>query len=61
MNETRIYAGWFGETDIVKFLIENGANKEYKTQNGLGLLECSEGIEKQFKDSSLKEFFANNQ
>lgn len=61
LNETMIYAGWFGETDIVKFLIENGANKEYKTQNGLGLLECSERIEKQFKDSSLKEFLANNQ
>ena len=60
-NETMIYAGWFGETRIVKFLIENGANKEYKNQNGLGLLECSERVEKQFKDSSLKEFMENNQ
>lgn len=56
LNETMIYAGWFGETNIVKFLIENGANKEYKAQNSLGLLECSERAEKQFKDSSLKEF-----
>lgn len=46
---------------VVKFLIENGANKEYKNQNGLGLLECSERVEKQFKDSSLKEFMENNQ
>ena len=55
-----INAGWFGETEIVKFLIKNGANKEYKNQNDLGLLECSERVEKQFKDSSLKEFLKNN-
>ena len=61
LNETMIYAAWFGETRIVKFLIENGANKEYKTQNGLGLLECSERVEKLFEDSSLKEFIENNQ
>ncbi len=42
LNETMISAGWFGETKIVKFLIENGANIDYKNQNGLGLLECSE-------------------
>lgn len=61
LNETMIYAGWFGETKIVKFLIENGADKEYKNQNGLGLLECSERAEKQFKDSSLKKLMENNQ
>ncbi len=61
LNETMINAGWFGETEIVKFLIENGANKEYKNSNGLGLLECSERAEKQFKDNSLKEFLKNNQ
>lgn len=26
LNETMINAGWFGETEIVKFLIKNGAN-----------------------------------
>ncbi len=60
LNETMINAGWFGETEIVKFLIEAGANKEYKNSNGLGLLECSERVEKQFKDNSLKEFLKNN-
>lgn len=61
LNEAMINAGWFGETEIVKFLIKNGANKGYKNQNDLGLLECSERVEKQFKDSSLKEFLKNNQ
>ena len=61
LNETMISAGWFGNTEIVKFLIENGANKDYKNQNGLGLLECSERAEKQFKDHSLKEFLKTNQ
>ena len=41
LNETMISAGWFGETKIVKFLIENGADIDYKNQNGLGLPECS--------------------
>ena len=56
LNETMIEAAWFGETSIVKFLIENGANKEYKNKDGIGLLECSERVEKQFKDISLKEY-----
>lgn len=56
LNETMISAGWFGETKIVKFLIENGADIDYKNQNGLGLPECSYRAEKQFKDSSLKDF-----
>ena len=56
-----INAGWFGETEIVKFLIENGANKEYKNKNGLGLLECAERAEKQFKDNSLKLFLKDTQ
>lgn len=56
LSETMIHAGWVGETEIVKFLIENGANKDYKNKNGISLLECSEMAEKQFKDSSLKEY-----
>lgn len=50
-----IYAGWYGEIQIVKFLIDNGADIDYKNQKGLGLLECSERAEKQFNDNSLKE------
>lgn len=60
LNEVMINAGWFGETEIVKFLIANGANKEYKNQNGLGLSECAERAEKRFKDSSLKDFLKNH-
>lgn len=30
LNETMINAGWFGEIEIVKFLIKNGTNKGYK-------------------------------
>ena len=56
LNETMINAGWFGETQIVKFLVDNGANIDYQNQNGLGLLECSERAEKQFNDNSLKKF-----
>lgn len=59
LNETMLQAAWFGETIIVKFLIENGANKEYKNKEGLGLLECSKRAEEQFNDSSLKEYLSN--
>ena len=56
LSETMLSAAWFGETEIVKFLIENGADREYKKQNGLGLSECAERAEKTFQDSSLKEY-----
>ena len=58
LSETMLSAGWFGETEIVKFLIENGANKEYKNKNGLDLLKCADRAEKQFKDRSLKEYLS---
>lgn len=58
LSETMISAAWFGETEIVKFLIENGADKEYKSKNGLGLSDCSERAEKLFNESSLKEYLA---
>lgn len=58
LSETMLSAAWFGETDIVKFLIANGADKTYRNVNGLGLEKCAERTEKQFGDSSLKEFLA---
>lgn len=58
LSETMLNAGWFGETEIVKFLIDNGANREYKNKNGLSLWECAERAEQQFKDSSLKEYLS---
>lgn len=56
LNETMINAAWFGETEIVKFLIENGADKEYKNENGTDLLKCAERLENEFNDLSLKEY-----
>lgn len=56
LSETMISAAWFGETEIVKFLIESGADKTYQIANGLGLEKCAERAEEQFKDSSLKNF-----
>lgn len=58
LSETMIWAAWFGETEIVKFLIANGADKMYQDENGLNLEKCAERVKKQFKDSSLKEFLA---
>ena len=58
LSETMISAAWFGETEIVRFLIEAGADAEYRSDNGLGLSECSERAEKQFNDSSLKDYLA---
>lgn len=58
--ETMIDAAWFGETEIVKFLIEMGADKEYKSKNGLGLFECAERAEQVFSDSSLRDYLTNS-
>ena len=60
LNETMISAAWFGETEIVKFLIENGADKMYQNVQGLNLEKCAERAETQFKDSSLKEFLVED-
>lgn len=58
LSETMIHAAWFGETEIVKFLIEYGADRTYQNKNGLGLEACAERAEKQFEDGSLKNFLA---
>lgn len=41
-------ATWFGETEIVIFLIENGANINYIDENCLGILECAKRAKKNF-------------
>lgn len=56
LSETMISAAWFGETEIVKFLIENGADKTYQNVKGLKIEECAERVEKIFNDNSLMSF-----
>lgn len=46
-------AAWFGETEIVIFLIEDGANINYVDANGLGILECAKRAKEEFGDDSL--------
>ena len=53
LNETMLDAAWFGETEIVIFLIENGANINYVDANGLGMLECAKRAKEEFCDDSL--------
>ena len=53
LNETMLDAAWFGETEIVIFLIENGANINYVDANGLGILECAKRAKEEFGDDSL--------
>ena len=56
LSETMIYAAWFGETEIVKFLIKNGADIAYQDVKGLRIEECAERAEKIFSDNSLMRF-----
>ena len=56
LNETMLDAAWFGETEIVIFLIENGANINYVDENGLGILECAKKAKEEFCDDSLINF-----
>lgn len=56
LNETMLDAAWFGETEIVIFLIENGANINYVDVNGLGILECAKRAKEEFCDDSLINF-----
>lgn len=56
LNETMLDAAWFGETEIVIFLIENGANIDYVDENDLGILECTKMAKEEFCDDSLINF-----
>ena len=56
LDETMLDAAWFGETEIVIFLIENGANINYVDENGLGILECAKRAREEFCDDSLINF-----
>lgn len=58
LSETMFSAAWFGETEIVKFLLKNGADKAYKNANGLGIEDCAERAEKLFEDDSLRSLLA---
>lgn len=53
LDETMLDAAWFGETEIVIFLIENGASINYVDANGLGILECAKRAKEEFGDDSL--------
>lgn len=56
INETMLNAAWFGETEIVRFLIAEGADRDYADSNGLNLQKCAERAATQFKDASLLEY-----
>lgn len=58
LSETMIHAAWFGETEIVKFLIASGADKAYENAKGLRLNQCAERVERIFHDDSLRCFLA---
>ncbi len=59
LSEAMIDAAWFGETEIVKFLIESGANPTFQTENGIDLEKCIQRVEEVFKDNSLREYLKN--
>lgn len=56
LSETMLNAAWFGDTEIVKFLISFGANRDYINATGLDLTKCAERVETQFKDTALREY-----
>lgn len=60
LNETMLNAAWFGETETVKFLIAEGADRGYTDNNGLNLQKCAERAATQFKDTSLFVLLENN-
>ena len=56
LNETMLDAAWFGETEIVIFLIENGTNINCVDENGLGIIEYAKKAKEEFCDDSLINF-----
>ncbi|MFD0705272.1 hypothetical protein ACFQY8_05890 [Alloscardovia venturai] len=56
LNETMMSAAWFGETKIVKYLVDCGADYVYKAENGKTLDICAQRVEKAFNDGAVKEY-----
>ena len=51
LNEALVNAAWFGEYEVIKLLIEEGAKPDYVCSNGKNILELSQNAVEKFGDN----------
>ncbi|MGX4601706.1 ankyrin repeat domain-containing protein [Faecalimicrobium sp. JNUCC 81] len=56
IGNTLINACWYNNLGVVKYLIEKGADLEFKSDNGLTALECAQKYGERFSDYTLYEY-----
>ena len=51
LNDALVNAAWFGEYEVIKLLVEEGAKPDYVCLNGKNILELSQNAVEKFGDN----------
>jgi hypothetical protein len=51
LNDALVNAAWFGEYEVIKLLVEEGAKPDYVCSNGENILELSQNAVEKFGDN----------
>lgn len=56
LSETLVSAAWYGETEVVRFLIESGADVHYRDEQGKDALEYAREFSEKFGNDTLYQY-----
>lgn len=59
LSETLTSAAWYGETEVVRFLIESGADVHYRDERGKGAMEYAREFQEKFGDDTLYRYLCS--
>lgn len=59
LNDTLVNAAWFGELEVVKFLVQKGADIKYICSNGKSIIELSQNSIDKFNDYRVYEYISD--
>ncbi len=59
LNDALVNAAWFGEYEVVKLLVEEGAKVDYVCSNGKSILELSKNAVEKFGDDRVHNYILN--
>lgn len=59
LSDTLLSAAWYGETKVVRFLIESGANLHFRNEQGKDALEYAREFKEKFGDDTLYQYLCS--
>ncbi len=59
LSETLSSAAWYGETEVVRFLIGSGADVHYRDEQGRDALEHAKAFREKFGDDTLYQYLSS--